>query len=57
MKKSNSKNIPEATDELICNKITEKITIVLRRSPQSSSETVESEAKNTGFDREIPKDR
>ena len=57
MKKSTSKNIPEATDELICNKITEKITIVLRRSPQSSSETVESEAKNTGFDREIPKDR
>ena len=38
-------------------KISDKITKVTKMSPQNSSETVENETKNTGFDKEIPKER
>ena len=47
----------EATSNLIANKIADRITKVSRTSPQNSSETVESEAENIGFDRVIPKER
>ena len=42
---------------MLGNKIVHKITKASRSSPQNSSETVESEIKNTGFHREIPKER
>ena len=45
------KKTAEASDDLIGNKIADKITKVSRSSPQSNSETVGSESKNTGFDR------
>ena len=45
----------EATGNLTDNKIPDKITTVWRSSPQNSSETVESERENKGFNREIPK--
>ena len=45
----------EATGNLTDNKIPDKITKVWRSSPQNSSETVESETENIGFNREIPK--
>ena len=48
---------PEATDDLIGNKIVAKITKVSRSSPQNSSESVENVIKNKGFDREISKER
>ena len=47
----------KATGDMIENKIADKITEVSRCSPQNTLETVESETKNTGFDREIPKER
>ena len=46
----------EATSYLIGNKITDKITKIYRNSPQNSSKTFESERKNKGFDKEIPKE-
>ena len=42
---------------MLGNKTAHKITKISRSSPQSSSETVESEIKNTVFHREIPKER
>ena len=45
----------EETGDLISNKIAYKITKDSTRSAQNSSETVESETENMGFDREIPK--
>ena len=42
---------------MIGNKIADKITNVSRTSSHNSSETVESETKNTEFDIEIPKER
>ena len=45
----------EATGNLTDNKIPDKITKVWRSSPQNSSETVESETEDIGFNREIPK--
>ena len=47
----------EATSDLMGNKIVDKSTKASRSSPTNSSEIVESEAENTGFDREILKDR
>ena len=41
----------------MANKIADKMTKFSRSSPQNNLETVESETKNTGFDREIPKER
>ena len=35
----------------------DKITKVAITSPQNSSEAVDNETKNTGFDKEIPKER
>ena len=46
-----------ATGDLVGNKIAEKITNVSRTSPQNNSETVTSEKKNIGLDREIPRER
>ena len=43
----------EATGDLIGNKIADKITNVSRGLPQNSSEAIESETENKGF--EIPK--
>ena len=48
--------IAESTGDLTDNAIADKITKFSRSSPQSSSGAVESEAKNIGFDREIPKE-
>ena len=45
-------NTAETTDDLICNKIADKITKVLRTSPQNSSEIVKNE-----HDKEISKKR
>ena len=42
---------------MICNKIADKIIKVPRSLPRNSTATVESETKNTGFDREIRKER
>ena len=42
---------------MIGNKIADKITNVSRSSPRNSSEKVESETENAGFDTEIPKER
>ena len=42
---------------MIGNKIADKITNVSRTSSHNSSETAESETKNTEFDIEIPKER
>ena len=47
----------EATDDLIGNKTTEKITNVSRTAPQNSWKTVECEAENKRFNKEIPKER
>ena len=47
----------EGTDDLIGNKIVDKITKVLKTSLQSTSETVADETKNIGFDRETPKQK
>ena len=46
-----------ATGDLIGNKIADKITKVSRTAPQNGSETVGSETKNTGFDRELTEER
>ena len=54
-RKSNSKTA-ETTGDLIRYKIANKITKASRASPQDS-EIVESETKNTGFDRDIPEER
>ena len=43
----------ETTGDLICNKSAGKITKVQKTSSQHSSETVEKEAENVGFDGEI----
>ena len=37
--------------------VTDKITTVSKHLPKNSSETVESETKNTKLDRDIPKER
>ena len=54
-----SKNIfkkaAEEASDLVCNKIADEIIKVSKRSPQSSSETAESETEKTGFDREKTK--
>ena len=42
---------------MIGNKIAEKSQKSQKNSPQNNSKTVESEAENTGFDKEIPKER
>ena len=42
---------------MIGNRIANKITRYSTSSPQNSLETVKSETENTGFDREIPKER
>ena len=47
----------EATDDLIGNRIADKITKVSRASPQNSSETVTNEVKNIEHEREISKER
>ena len=47
----------EATGDLTGAKIADKITKVSKTSPQNSSETIESETENTGFDMEIAKER
>ena len=47
----------EATDNMISNKIVDKITKLSRGLPQNSSKTVKSETENIGFDRERPKER
>ena len=52
-----TQEIAEVTDDLVGNKIADKITWVLKCSLQSSSETVERETENISFDREIPKER
>ena len=41
----------EEASDLVCNKIADKIIKVSKRSPQSSSDTAESETEKTGFDR------
>ena len=43
----------EATGGLAGNKIADKITKASRNSPENSSEAVENETENIGFDREI----
>ena len=55
-KKIFQKAAEEASD-LVCNEIADEIIKVSKRSPQSSSETAESETEKTGFDREKPKER
>ena len=40
----------EATGDLICNKIADKIIKVSKTTPQNNSETVESETENPRFD-------
>ena len=45
----------ERTGDLTRNKIVNKITKVLRTSPQNSLETVINETENIEIDREIPK--
>ena len=47
----------EATDDLIGNRIADKITKVSRASPQNSSETVTNEVENIEHEREISKER
>ena len=47
----------EATGDSICNKTAEKDAGVSRSSSKNSSEAVESETRNTGFYREILKER
>ena len=47
----------EATSYSTGNKTVDKLTKVSRTSPQNNSKTVESEAENRGFDKEIPKER
>ena len=47
----------EVTGDFIGNKTADKITTVSKHLPKNSSETVESETKNTKFDRDIPKER
>ena len=42
---------------MIGNKIDDKITKVSKNLPQNNSKTVESEIENTGFDKEVPKER
>ena len=54
LQKEQFKNAAEARGDLIGNKIADKITKVSRRSPQNSSEKVESETVNIRFDKEIP---
>ena len=49
--------VTEATSDLIGNEVSGKITKISRSSPQNSSETVESETENIGFDTETPKER
>ena len=56
LQKEQFKNAAEARGDLIGNKIADKITKVSRRSPQNSSEKVESETVNIRFDKEIPKE-
>ena len=43
----------EATGDLTGSTIADKITKVWRSTPQNSSESIENEIENTGFDREI----
>ena len=60
LKTASKRAIPkkvEATDDLIGNKTTDKITNVSRTAPQNSWKTVECEAENKRFDKEIPKER
>ena len=47
----------EATDDLIGNRIADKITKVSRASPQNSSETVTNEEENIEHEREISNER
>ena len=47
----------EATDDLIGNRIADKITKVSRASPQNSSETVTNEVEKIEHEREISKER
>ena len=47
----------EATDDLIGNRIADKIAKVSRASPQNSSETVTNEVENIEHEREISKER
>ena len=56
MKRTTQKTA-EATDNLIGNETTDKITNSSRTSPQNSSGAVTSETKYTEFDRETPKER
>ena len=52
------KKTVETTGDSIGYKIADKITEnVSRSSPQYSSEAIESETENTGFDRKIPKEK
>ena len=48
--------IGDKITKLICNKIADKITDILRCLPQNSLETVKSERENTGFQRKILKE-
>ena len=52
-----TQEIAEVTDDLVGNKISDKITWVLKCSLQSSSEAIERETENISLDREIPKQR
>ena len=47
----------EAAGDLIGNKVADKITKVLRISPQNKLETVTNAEENVGLDREIPRAR
>ena len=47
----------EGTGDLICNKITDKITKVSKTLPQCNLQIVTNETENIGFDREIPKEK
>ena len=57
LKKRVIQKIGKATDDLIDNKIADKVTKVLKSLPQNSSEAIYSETKNVGFDGKMPKER
>ena len=50
-------NTAKGADGLMGKNITDKIKRASRILPKNSSETVTSEAKNTGINREIPKEK
>ena len=47
----------QATGDLTGNNTAERISKVSKTSPENNSETVEGEIENTGFDKEISKER